>query len=106
MLDPLSIFGVHTITVTIPVQTPRGPTGGTPFTIEGCFVVERSQVVTARTGEHTNTTAQAAIPLDAPTVPEGATVTLPSGRECRVIMIDHADPANLNMPGFRILHLI
>lgn len=106
MFNPLSVFGVHTITLNRNQATMYGTTTTTSQTITGCFVVEENHLVRDSNGHEVVSSTQVAIPLDVTiTADEEATVTLPSGRTARVLSVATADPAGLPLPGFKQLNL-
>ena len=104
-MDLLNIFGVHSIVVTPPDgEGAWGPIPGIPATIEGVWVVEKTQLVRNKAGDQVASTAQVAVPLDTKIEPDGTTILLPSGKVTRVISVATADPNGLPLPEGKIIY--
>lgn len=76
MIDPLSDWWVHTVTVE-PYQGdgPEGPTFGAAYALP-CFIDETRRLVRSSTGEQVVSSTTVLAPATSATVPPGSRVTL------------------------------
>lgn len=104
-MDLLTIFGVHEVTVTpLTGYGARGETYGAEFTVTKCWVMEKTLLVRDKTGAEVPSTAQIALRPEHD-VPVGSKITLPSGRETRVISVSKTpEVEQLSLPTHQILN--
>lgn len=96
MSDDLADFYVHTVTV----QAKQGiyDTYGPPVTVP-CFVDEQTRLVRAADGSETvSSTTITAAPAHAPTLVQGARVTLPSGDTTNILTRSVHESGDLDLP--------
>jgi hypothetical protein len=96
--DPLAMWWVHQVTVRRLTGTGAyGDQFAAPVMYEG-LVDDKIQTVRGPDGNETTSTSTLALPWSVADVPPGSKVTLPSGREARVITFARGDAGGLPVP--------